>query len=252
MEKGVGAGGVAAVGEGYAALADGRVVLRKAEEGASIAKLGRAGDRQGDESYLRVAGLGELGGLHDVFASDELGGELLGEVQGVDGSRGGLAVGRVEVVGDGDLGNAGVGEGGERERLGGRILACPKDEQAASVEGGGGGGEVRLGKLLGMGAIGGEEEIFRSTVLELLREGRGGAEGRNDVDASLLFVLGGEGGEDGLEVGGGGDVELVWATLGQSARSMTQEGECEGEEKAADYGWVRAGGSQATVVWTRP
>ncbi len=59
-----------------------------------------------------------------------------------------------------------------------------------------------------MRVVGGEEEVLGIAVGNLLREGCRGAEGRDDLDACGLFVLGGEGGEDGLKIGGGGDVEL--------------------------------------------
>lgn len=79
-------------------------------------------------------------------------------------------------------------------------------------------------ELLGMDEVGGEEDIGGRTVLDLLGEGGRGSEGWNDVDAGGLFIGCGEGGKDGLEVGGGGDVELCCGGEGLCAGRRDCEG----------------------------
>ncbi len=181
---------------------------------------------------MRVAGLGELGGLGDVFSSDEFGREGGIELEGFECALGGEAVGRVERVGDGDFGDPGTGEGVERERLRGGVLARPEDEYTAGVgDGVALGGERGGDELLGVDVVGGEEEVLRVAVLELLGEGGGGAEAGDDVDAGELFVVCGEGGQDGSEVGCGGDVEGFG--LGETEGGGEEgEGEGEGEDSA--------------------
>ena len=59
-----------------------------------------------------------------------------------------------------------------------------------------------------MNGVGGEENILRGAVGELLRERGRGAEGTDKVDAGGALVSGSERGHYGLEVGGAGDLEL--------------------------------------------
>jgi len=76
-----------------------------------------------------------------------------------------------------------------------------------------------------MHVVGGEEEVLGIAVGNLLGEGCRGAEGRNDLDACGLLVLGCEGGKDGLKVCGGGDVELFGGLRNRGERS------CENRDK---------------------
>ncbi len=120
--------------EDDSALTDLRVAVRREEnEGAEIAIVGRARDGERDESYLGVAGLGELSRLADVFGDDEFVGDFVSEAKACEGFVGGKAVGCVLAVGNGDLLNLGAGETVEREGLGRRILSSPEDEDAMSV-----------------------------------------------------------------------------------------------------------------------
>ena len=70
------------------------------------------------------------------------------------------------------------------------------------------GGEVGGDELLGMDVVSGEEDVLRVAVEDLLGEGCGGAEGGDDFDAGGVFVCCGQRGEDGLKIGGCGDVEF--------------------------------------------
>ena len=98
----------------------------------------------------------------------------------------------------------------EGEWLRGRILARPEDEDAAGVgDWDAAVGEVCGDELLGMDVVGGEEEVLRIAVGDLLREGCRGTEGLAMILTPVACsYCGGEGGQDGLEIGGGGDVEL--------------------------------------------
>lgn len=98
---------VGAAAEGDAALADGRVQGREGDVAAGLAVERAVGEGERKEGGVRVAGLGELGGLQDVFAGDELGGELVVQLEGAELGGGGLAVGGVLVVGEGDTGGSG-------------------------------------------------------------------------------------------------------------------------------------------------
>jgi hypothetical protein len=86
-------------------------------------------------------------------------------------------------------------------------------------------GEAGGDELLGVGGVGGEEDILRRAVGELLGERGGGAEGGDELDAGGVLVGGGEGGDDGLEVGGAGELELFG--LGAEWRGCDQESEAE-------------------------
>ncbi len=201
------------IGGGFeddAALADLRVAVgREAGEAAELAEVGRAGDGEGDDGDLGVAGLGELGGLGDIFRDDEFAGDLGGEIEAGEGLFAGESVGGVEAVGDGDLLDVGTGEGVEGEGLGGGVFAGPEDENAVGVgDGNLAAGEIGGDELFGVDVVCGEEEVLGVAVGDLLGKGGGGAEGGDDFDAGGHLVLGCEGGEDGLEVGGGGDVEF--------------------------------------------
>ena len=81
-----------------------------------------------------------------------------------------------------------------------------------------------------MDGVGGEEDVLRSAVGELLRERGRGAEGGDEVDAGGVLVLGGERGHDGLEIGGAGELELLFARGGWGSKDG--EGE-EGEQGSA-------------------
>ncbi len=159
-EEGDGCGVVPGGFEDDGALADGRVGLGGyAGEGTDFAIVGGAGDGERDEGGLGVAGLGELGGLGDVFSDDEFGGELGGETEAFEGGGGGEAVGGVEVVGDGDLLDGRLGEGVDGEGLGWGVFARPKDEDAVGVGGGSrageAGGEVGGDEFFGVDEVGG-------------------------------------------------------------------------------------------------
>ncbi len=164
--------------------------------------------------------------MHDVFTGYELGGEGLLEVEGTDFGHGGLAVGGVQVVRDGDVSDFGSGERSDGEGLGGRVLAGPENEDAGGIlDGLGIVGEVGVDELLGMRAVGGKEEVFRGPALKLLCEGGGGAERGNDMGAGLVLEVDGEGGENGLEVGGGGNMKFARRGLGVSAKVIAQKWE---------------------------
>ena len=87
------------------------------DEGAEGAEVFAAGDGERDEAGLRVAGLGELRGLRDVFGDGELGLELCVEAEMLERLLRGEAVGRVRGVGDGEACEARIFEGVERDGL---------------------------------------------------------------------------------------------------------------------------------------
>lgn len=236
-EEGVGGLAVGGALEDDCGLADlGVGVAGNGDVGAGFAEVGGAGDGEGDEGSVGVAGVSELGGLRDVFGDDQPGLELLSEVKCGEAGHSGAAVRGVLRVSDGQAPKFGAGEGVEEQRLDGGVLAGPEDEFAAGVEDGGGVGEVGGEKAVGEGLVRGEEEVLRGAVFDLLRERGGGTVTDDEVCAGGLFVLGGEGGEDGLEVGGRGDAEL-WL-LGFRGGSQQRE---EQKEQRAGEGHKRCG-----------
>lgn len=209
--------------QGHAALANGRVFAGELDEAARFAKVRAGGDGEGDEGRLRIAGIGELGRLQDVLAPDQLGREDLLELQGAEFGRGRLAVGGVQVIRNSDAGHFGTGEGAQAQRLGRGVLSRPENEDAGGVQNGlRVGGEVGVGELLRVGAVGGEKEVCRRAVLDLLREGGGGAEGGCDADAGLAFELIGQRGQNGLKVCSGDDVQFT-RRLGPGRRMQQRE-----------------------------
>ena len=209
FEEGFGCGLISGGFEDYGALADlGVSPGGDADEGSEVAEVGGAGDGEREEASLGVAGFGELGGLGDVFADDEFGGDDGGEIEVLEGAGGCEAVGSVERVGDGDLGDAGAAEGIEREGLGGGVFAGPKDEDAAGVgRGRFGGGEVVGDEGFGVNEVGGEEKVLGIAVFELLGERGRGAEGGNDFNSGGVLVEGCQRRKDGLEVRSRGNVQ---------------------------------------------
>ena len=231
VKKAVGGGEVGGVAEGNAALMNRGVVVGKLDERTGLPEVRAGGDGEGDEGGLGIAGVGELGGLHDVLANDEFGGECLLEVKGAEFGDGGLTVGSVLAVRNRDVGDPGGGKDGQGQGLRWGVLASPEDEDSGGVRHGlEVVGEVSVDELLGVGAVSGKEEVFRCAVLQLLSKGRGGAEGGQNVDAGLALVLGSKGGEDGLQISGHGDVEFVPCLC---AEVIARKWKCKGEEKAA-------------------
>ena len=163
----------------------------EANEAAERAVVGGAGDGERDEADLGVAGFSELRGLRDIFRDDELASELFGEVKACESFGCGKTVRRVQRVGDGDPFDFRAGEDIECEGLRGRIVARPEDEDAARVGCGSGFASEACGDdLLGMCGVGGEEDVLRIAVDELLGEGCRGAEGGDDLDAGGSLVRG--------------------------------------------------------------
>ena len=155
------------------------------------------------------------------------------EMQAFEGLGCGETVGCVKLVRDGDPDHGGTGEGVEGDGLGGRIFARPDDEDSGGVLRGPvgaveTGGEAGGDELVGVGAVGGEKEVLRVSVGELLRESGGGAEAGDDVDASLSFVGCGKGRENWLQISGGCYVELGWGLrVLSSSCAKCRESECE-------------------------
>jgi hypothetical protein len=236
-----------------AALDDGWVEERKADEGSHFAELWGAGDGEGNEAGLGVAAGGELRGLGDVFGDDEFGFYLVGDAELGELAGGGEAVRGVEVIGDGDASDLVAGEGVDGERLRGRVLAGPEDEDAVGVGHGlGGVGELAGDELFGVNEVGGEEDIEGGAGFDLLHERGGAAEGGDELDAGGVFVGGGESGQDGLEVGGGGDVELFRGGVLRGRGGGHGEQECGDEGHREGYGgahFERDGARGATVNW---
>ena len=90
--------------------------------------------------------------------------------------------------------------------------------------------------MLRVDGVGGEEDVLRGAVGELLRERGGGAEGGDEVDASGTLVSGGERGHYGLQVGGAGKLKL----LRLRADDWSEDGEGEECEECSAH--------RATVV----
>ena len=192
LEEVVGGGLILRGLQDNGALADlGIAVRRQANEAAEVAEVGRTGDGEGDEAHLGIAGFGELSGLRDVLGDDQLADGGGGEAQAFEGPGGGVAIGCVQAVGDGDSGYFGAGERVDGERLGGGIVACPENEDAVGVgHGRGAVGEAGDDELLGMHVVGGEEDVLWIAVEQLLGERCGGAEGGDDFDAGGSLVFG--------------------------------------------------------------
>ena len=91
-------------------------------------------------------------------------------------------------------------------------------------------GDAGIDELLRVDGVGGEEDILRRTVAELLRKCGGGAEGGNELYASSAMVSGGERGHYGFEVGGAGELQL--RVLRADRGSKDREGE-ESEQGSA-------------------
>ncbi len=246
-EEGVGFGAVFGFAEDDGALADLGVGHGGDEDVvADLFEVGGAGEGEGDESELGVAGLGELAGLSDVFGDDEVGLGFVVDAELLHGADGGAAVGGVELVGDGDGLDAGVGEGVDRERVEGRVLAGPEDECSVGV----GYGIALLGEsggddFLGEDEVGAEEDVDGSAVEDLGGEGSGGGEAEVELDAGGVLVGGGESGENRLEVGGGVDVELdrrpglLGGAGGWSGQGRGDEHDCTAEER--EHLWPGSG-----------
>ncbi len=165
----------------------------EAYEGAEVAEVGRAGDGEGDDADLGVAGLGELGRLADIFGDDQLARDFAGKAKACEGFVGSKAVGGMKPVRNCNLLDFGAGEAVEGEGLRWRILAGPQDEDAMGIgDGDTAGGEIRCDELFGVDIVGGKKDVLGITVGDLLGEGCGGAEGGNDFDACRLLILGGE------------------------------------------------------------
>ena len=234
---------IARAAQRHAALVNGWVRHRNPNEVAGLAILWAAGEGQRDEGGLRVAGERELCRLRDVFADDQLGCELGLEVQRLDRGGRGHAVGGVAIVCDGDAGNARARQRAERERLGGGVAARPDDQHAVGVHRRlRVNGELGVDQRLRVGAIGGEEQVCRRAVLDLFRQGRGGAERGYYLHAGLGLVLPCEFGQNGFEIRGGGDVELV------GTRWRLGDGACAEGGKPAKQEGERPDDSGATVV----
>ncbi len=182
--------------------------------GAHLFVLRGEGEGEREQGELGVAGKGELAGPGDVFGGDEVGLDGAEELELLEGGDGGSAVGGVRGVGDGDGANAGVGEFFDAERLQGGVFAGEEDEGAAGVGGRGSTfGEAGGDDAFGKGEVGGEKEVNGGAVEDLCGEGSGGAVADDEFDAGGLAVELGEGGEDGFEVGGGGDAQFFGVVL---------------------------------------
>lgn len=170
----------------------------------------RGSDRRGEDTNFGVSGLDELGGLGDVFAENEPGFYFFVEAGVFEGFDGGATVRGVIGIGDGYFLDRGIEKGlpagffGIEFGIGGR----PENEFADGVRiGGVRDDEAGLAEFARIVAVGGEEEIEGSAVLNLREEIAAGAEGEIEFDAGLFFVDGGEIGESEFEIGGGGNFE---------------------------------------------
>ena len=83
-------------------------------------------------------------------------------------------------------------------------------------------------ELLRVDGVGGEKDVLRGAVGELLRERGGGAEGGDEVDAGGALVGGGERGHYGLEVGGAGELKLRRLRADGGSRDHNERGERRG------------------------
>jgi hypothetical protein len=164
-----------------------------------------------ENADLRAAGLDELGRLGNIFTKDELRFHLFVEARVFERFDCGAAVGSVVGIGNGYFLNGGIqkrlpaGFFGIEFGFGGR----PENEFADGV-GIGGVGKDQAGfvEFAGVIAVGGEEEVEGSAVLDLGEEIAGRAEGEVEFYAGLFFVGGSELGHGEFEVGGRGDFEL--------------------------------------------
>ena len=160
---------------------------------------------------MRVAGLNELCGLGNVFTEDEFVFYVFVKAGMFESLESSSAVGSVVRIGDGDFLDTGSEQtlpasiGGIELGIGGR----PENEFTDSIGiGGVGKNEASFVEFAGIVGVGGEEDVKRSTILDLGEEVAGGAESEIQMDAGLFFVSGSEFGQGEFEVGSGGDVEL--------------------------------------------
>jgi len=196
--------------EDDAGLLDGGVGVRwDGDEPAELAEVCARGDGERDEAGLGVAGLGELRGLADVFGDGEFGLELRIEAHVLKRLLRGEAVGRVRGVGDGEARESWRFQRVERDGLERGVVARPEDKDAVGVGRYGAERDASRDKLLRVGSVGGEKDILRSAVRELLGERGGGSERCDEMDAGGALVFGGEGGDHGLEIGGAGELKLL-------------------------------------------
>ena len=169
----------------------------------------RVNERFREDADLRAARLDELSRLGNIFTKDEFRFYLFVEARVLERFDCRTAVGRVVRIGDGDFLDGSVEERlpagfiGIEFGFGGR----PEDDAADGV-GIGGVGEDEAGfiELARIVAVGREEKVERCAVLDLREKVPARAEGEVEFYTGLFFVGGGDVGEGGFEVGGGGDV----------------------------------------------
>lgn len=157
-----------------------------------------------------------------------------GHEAGVDeGLLGGSAVGGVFGIGDGDGADGGSAQRVEREAGDAGVVARPEDEGAACVGNGCGRGSASaVDDVLGVGHVGGHEEIEGGLVEDLHGESGGGVVGGQYSNAGFLLELVKYGRQDGLEVSGGGEAQRMLCDLGmRGAGRDEEEGGNDGEEE---------------------
>jgi len=233
-EEATGGVGVRAAADDDRALQDGRIVFDgNTQEVAVGAEAWRERGGERDEPDLGVAGVSILRGLGNVFCDAEMWLDDGGEAEVVERGLGGASVGRVLGIGDGDGLDGAEGIEGKRGDAG--VVAGPEDEGSARVDE----GVVLFGfsgvdDALGEREVGGHEEIEGGAVNDLCGKRGGRLVGGEDVDAGLFFELVEDGGEDGLEIGGGGEAHrLLREEVGGKAEEKEREGEFDGDKAGA-------------------
>ena len=162
----------------------------------------------GGEDGVGIAAVKELEGLTDVFAVDYFGLDRGPDAGMLQSLLGGNAIGSEFRVGQRHCVNGAISQIFKIMRL----PIFPEQAEAAFGVGPDSVGAefAGLGELVYVGSVGGEEDIVRGAVFNLLFED--GTAGRHETDVEGGVLLG-EGGREwalqGREVGGGGDCECI-------------------------------------------
>ena len=185
--------------------------VRNLGVGAGILERWGQGERQRNQADVGAAGLGELGGLRDVFPEDELLPHAIVESFSAQGRHGGAPIRRMLWVRDGDPANASVGQHGQAAPdvdAGIVRVQSTRRPAAYSVEAAAFGQAGAL-EPPGIVDVGREEDVERRAILNLREEVAGRTERQPDALPRVLLELRGDRGKRGLQIGRRRDGEAL-------------------------------------------